>query len=142
MTVQLAMRKNDTRLTARAIRWWTDSIYSHCELVVDGMCYSSSAMDKGVRHKAIALNPEHWDVIDLPWADAAKILRHFHVTRKHNYGWASLAASQMLNLNRELGKSPFCSQWCANALGLPNPASYSPRTLIELCIYINNYIME
>ena len=48
MTVQLALRKNDTRLTAKAIQWWTGSIYSHCELVVDGMCYSSSAMDGGI----------------------------------------------------------------------------------------------
>ena len=137
MTVQLALRKNDTRLTARGIQWWTDSIYSHCELVVDGMCYSSSAMDKGVRRKAITLDPAKWDVIDLPGADAARVLRHFQATRKHNYGWASLFSSQLFNLNRELGKSPFCSQWCAAALGLPNPASYSPRTLGEICLYIS-----
>src|SRR4051794_3882466 len=102
MTVQLAQRKNDTRITAQAIQLWTDSIYSHCELVIDGICYSSSAMDKGVRRKAIDLDPEKWDLIDLPWADAARALRHFQATRKDNYGWASMAASQALNLNREL----------------------------------------
>lgn len=140
MTVQLALRKHDTRLAARGIQFWTSSIYSHCELVVDGMCYSSSAMDKGVRRKAIALDPAHWDLIELPWADAEQVLRYFQITRKHNYGWASMAASQLFNLNRELGKSPFCSQWIAAALGLPNPVTYNPRTLGELCAYISDHL--
>jgi hypothetical protein len=139
MTVRLALRKNDTRLAARGIQFWTNSIYSHCELVIDGMCYSSSAMDKGVRAKVIDLDPAKWDVIDLPWANAAQVLRYFQATRKHNYGWASMAASQVLNLNRELGDAPFCSQWCAAAMKLPNPVSYSPRTLGELCLYINGH---
>ena len=137
MTVQLALYKGEGQLGNALIRWWTRSEYSHCELVVDGMCYSSSAMDKGVRRKAIVLHPAKWDVIDLPWADATQVLRYFQATRKHNYGWASLLASQMLNLNRTVGKAPFCSQWCAAALGLPNPVTYSPRTLGELCAYIS-----
>ena len=137
MTVKLALRKNDKRIVAKGIQWWTNSIYSHCELVVDGMCYSSSAMDKGVRRKTITLDPAKWDVIDLPWADADRVLRYFHATRKHNYGWASLLTSQLLNLNREVGEAPFCSQWCAEALGLPNPVTYGPRTLGELCTYIS-----
>lgn len=49
----------------RLVRWWTDSEYSHCELVFsDGMCGSSSWLDGGVRLKRIELDPDHWDVID------------------------------------------------------------------------------
>lgn len=136
MTVQLALRKHDTRLTARAIQWWTDSIYSHCELVVDGLCYSSSAMDGGVRCKEIHLDPEKWDVIDLPWADGAQIVAYFRATDHHRYGWVGLVTSQLFNLNRETAGAQFCSQWCGAALALPAPSSLSPRTLGEWCDHI------
>lgn len=86
MTVQLALRKHDTRTAARLIQWWTGSIYSHCELVVDGACYSSSAMDGGVRCKRIDLDPEKWDVVDLPWAEAEQVTSYFTATDHHRYG--------------------------------------------------------
>lgn len=140
MNVQLALRKNDTRLTARAIQWWTGSIYSHCELVVDGWCYSSSAMDGGVRCKQIRLDPEKWDVVDLAWVSAAQVLKYFRQTDDERYGWLGLIVSQLFNLNRETKGAQFCSQWCAGALGLPSPASYSPHTLAELCEYMNSFL--
>jgi len=138
VSVLLALRKHDRRLTARFIQWWTGSPYSHCELVVDGLCYSSSAMDGGVRCKAIDLDPDKWDVIDLPWADTAQIVSYFHETDHHRYGWVGLICSQLFNLNRETAGAQFCSQWCGAALGLPAPASLSPRTLGEWCAYIGS----
>ena len=139
MNVQLTLRKNDTRLTARIIQWWTGSSYSHCELVVNGVCYSSSAMDGGVRQKKIDINSSKWDVIHLPWANASQVLSYFEATDPHKYGWLGLITSQLFNLNREAEGAQFCSQWCAAALGLPNPASYSPRTLAELCEHMNRF---
>jgi len=136
--VRLALRKHDTRLTARFIQYWTGSPYSHCELVVDGMCYSSSAMDGGVRCKEIHLDTEKWDVIDLPWADGAQIVAYFRETDHHRYGWLGLVTSQLFNLNRETDGAQICSQWCGAALGLPAPSSLSPRTLGEWCSYIGS----
>ena len=133
MTVQLALRKNDSRIGARFIHFWTGSIYSHCELVVDGMCYSSSIMDKGVRAKVIELEPSKWDVIDLPRANAQQIQRYFVTTDSNTYGWFSLIVSQLLNRNQTDKTSQFCSEWCAAALGIPNPAMYSPGALAALC---------
>lgn len=133
MTVQLALRKNDTRIGARFIQWWSRSEYSHCELVVGGLCYSSSIMDKGVRAKAIDLEPEKWDVIDLPWADAAAVVDYFKATDSNTYGWLSLIGSQLFNRNQTDKTSQFCSEWCAAALGLPNPSTYSPQTLADSC---------
>jgi len=135
MTVQLALRKNDTRITARVIQWWTGSIYSHCELVVGGWCYSSSAMDGGVRRKQINLDPEKWDVSDLPWADAERVLEYFKATDHYRYGWTGLVVNQLFNLNRETKGAQFCSHWCAAALGIPSPASYSPATLGGLSVW-------
>ena len=48
-----------------AIRLRTWSKYSHAELVIDGICYSSSVRDGGVRKKAINLDSGHWDVVEI-----------------------------------------------------------------------------
>lgn len=137
MTVILALRKNDDRITARAIQWWTNSIYSHCELIVGDLCYSSSPMDGGVRAKTITMTSDKWDFIELRWAHAEAIQQYFKDTDHHKYGWGGLVTSQLFNLNRSSDKSQFCSQWCAAAAGLPNAASYGPASLAELVLYIN-----
>jgi len=136
MPVKLALRKNDPRITSRAIQWWTNSIYSHCELVVDGVSYSSSAMDGGVRGKIIFMDPNKWDLIDLPWAVADGVINYFKETDHHKYGWLGLITGQLFNLNRAKSDTQFCSQWCAGALGIPNATSYSPETLSTLVNYI------
>lgn len=137
MTATLALRKNDTRITSRFIKWWTDSIYSHCEIVVAGVSYSSSAMDGGVRGKVIQMDADKWDFIELHWADSEAVKNYFTETDHLKYGWAGLIVSQLFNSNRKAGRSQFCSQWCASALGLPNAASYSPSSLKNLCKYIS-----
>jgi hypothetical protein len=136
MTVQLALRKHDTRLSAKAICWWTGSIYSHCELVVEGVCYSSSAMDGGVRAKVINLDPSKWDVIELPWADPQRVKGYFAKTDGHTYGYVSMVTSQMLNRNQADIGSQFCSEWCANALGLPSGVTLNPGTLATWAEYL------
>lgn len=136
--VKLALRKNDTRLSARAIQWWTNSEYSHSELVIRGGCYSSSALDGGVRGKVIPLDSDKWDIIDLPWANADNALTYFAQTSHLKYGWAGIVVNQIFNSSREAGKSPFCSWWIASALGLPNAASYSPVSLKNLCQYLSD----
>lgn len=135
--MQLALYKGKGLIGNAFIRWWTGSQYSHCELVINGMCYSSSVQDKGVRRKSIDLNDGKWDVIDLPWGNEQKVLDYFTTTDSNTYGWLSLLFSQMFNRNSPTKGSQFCSEWAAAALGLPNPASYSPRTLGDLVQYLN-----
>lgn len=142
--VKLALYKGKGQLGNAAIRWWTGSPYSHCELVVDGLCYSSSVMDKGVRRKRvgpgadeISLGADHWDQIELPWADGAAIVGYFEATDSDVYGWPSLIASQVLNRNRPSAHAAFCSEWCARALILPAPSIYNPGALGELCTWLS-----
>lgn len=137
MTVYLALRKEDKRVTAKAIQWWTNSKYSHCELVVDGVSYSSSAMDKGVRAKIIEMPEDKWDLIPLPWADANKIRQYFIETDHLTYGWTGLIVSQVFNSGHPSSK-PFCSNWCGAALGHTAPHIFSPETLGKECLFINS----
>lgn len=136
MSVRLALYKGRGTAFNAAIRWWTGSIYSHCELVVDGASYSSSLMDGGVRAKIITFDPERWDFIDLPWADSDSIVEYFYQTEKDRYNIAGLLASQVLNRNQAFRHAQFCSEWCANALGVPAASSYSPATLGGLCGWV------
>lgn len=138
MTVQLALYKGQGQLGNALIRWWCKRQYSHCELIVDGWCYSSSMMDGGVRRKRIDLDSGNWDVIELPWADAASILRYFFLTEHQRYGVFGLFKSQVLNRNKEFKGSQFCSEWCARALGIPSGGTYSPDTLGKLCGWITS----
>lgn len=137
MEVQLALYKGKGQIGNYLIRWWTGSEYSHCELVVDGWCYSSSLMDKGVRRKQIDLTDGKWDLIPLPKADKQKIRKYFYETDSDEYGAFGLLVSQIFNRARQTPGAQFCSEWCANALGLPKASSYSPASLGALCKSLN-----
>ena len=89
-------------------------------------------MDGGVRGKRIDLNPEHWDLIELPQHFDLHVLHHFYATEGQRYSWFDLIRSQIFNLGSDEEGAAFCSEWCARALGLPCATIFSPRTLGEL----------
>lgn len=64
--MQIAFYKAPGTWVDKAIRLVTRSKYSHCEVVIDGVCWSASIQDKGVRQKRMWLNPDRWDVVDVP----------------------------------------------------------------------------
>lgn len=131
----LALYKGKGLIGNALIRWWTRSQYSHCELVIDGIGYSSSLMDGGVRAKQIEFNPNHWDFLDLPDHLAPAVLAYFNRTKDERYSWLDLIRSQVFNRNADEPGAAFCSEWVAAAIGLPNPTSYSPRTLAEVVLW-------
>lgn len=136
--VYLALYKGKGSLFNALIRLWSKSKVSHCELVVDGVCYSSSAMDKGVRKKVIDLDSGNWELIPLPWADADKILDHFQKTRKYGYGYVGLLLNQLFNLGRRTKNYVFCSEWCMEALSIPCPSLFNPHNAGTFCLWVTN----
>lgn len=110
------------------ICWWTKSPYSHCEIVMNGLSYSSSIRDGGVRVKQIEFMYERWDFVDVPDADTTQIASLFAQTRGDSYGWIDLLLRQVLN-KRGDSDGWFCSEWCATALGIPSAQEYAPGDL-------------
>lgn len=135
-TVHLAMYKAKGDLFNHIIRWWTGSIYSHCELLVNGNCFSSSVRDGGVRAKVMALPADKWDVIALPWADDDVVTDWFIAHERDRYGWLDLLTGQLLGMQRD-HRGVFCSEACAKALGLRNSTRMSPQALLDACLDIN-----
>lgn len=135
--VYLALYKGKGTIDNALIRAWTRSPYSHCELVVDGIWYSSSLWDGGVRAKRIEYREDHWDLIEIPWANDQQILDHYDATKHLKYGWMDLIRSQIFNRAHDYSKAAFCSEWCAAAFGIPNPTIYSPGRFAELIQYLN-----
>lgn len=134
--MQLALYKGKGLIGNALVRWWKRSPYSHCEIVIGDACYSSSVMDKGVRRKVIDLKPENWDLIELPWADEMTASRFYLATRGQRYSWLSIVWSQFFGREYDEPKASFCSEWCAQSLGLPTPCIYSPESLGKLCEFI------
>lgn len=137
--VQLALYKAPGKLFNRLIRLWTGSKYSHCELVMpDGRWLSASAMDGGVREKQVDFNPEHWDLVALPWANVDHIEQVFLRHRGKGYDWLGILLAQFLPLGIDSKSRMFCSEFCAAGLGLTIAAPrFSPVLLSEVARHIN-----
>ena len=112
--------------------WWTRSPYSHVEIVINGVCYSSSLRDGGVRAKTIDLTPSWWRVIPIEWADEIEVLRVFFRRQGQPYGYWDLLTQHVLRLPVD-DPGLLCSELCALMLGLPESTArgMSPGQLVE-----------
>jgi hypothetical protein len=113
---------------SHAVRWWTRSPYSHCELVfADGTAASSSYLDGGVRFKQIEFDQVKWDFVDIEGDEiAARLWFHEHAGRAYdllgNVGF-------VLGPVRDAADHWSCAESVAAALGYPEPWRYSPAIL-------------
>ena len=116
----------------RLICWWTRSPYSHVEIVINGVCYSSSLWNGGVRKKVIDLSKPHWRVIPIEWADEKAALRVFEQHKGKPYGWGDLITQHVLRLPVD-DPGLLCSELCALMSGLPESTArgMSPGQLVE-----------
>jgi len=121
----------------RLVRWWTRSPYSHVELVFsDGQAGSSSAMDGGVRLKAIDFDPAKWDFVELPahLEPAARKWFEDHRGAAYDY-WGNVHF--VLSPIGDALRNWFCSKADAAALGIPHPERFDPGTLHAALSFIN-----
>lgn len=120
------------RLTDRLTRKLTRGQYSHCEIAVDigggkYECYSASVRDGGVRSKTMPLPKGKWDLIPLPGLNEDKVRIFFKETCHRPYDlWGALGVVFKF---RQRGKQWFCSEWCAQTIGLPEGWRFSPNDL-------------
>lgn len=110
----------------------TDGIYSHCELAIENLgeynCYSSSNRDGGVRKKRMELPLEDWDLIEITHlVNVRDIVDFYKKTQGKKYDFIGLMSPVLGNLHDD--DKYFCSEWCAEAIGVIFPNKYSPSSL-------------
>lgn len=131
----LAMRFADW-----VIRKATRGIYSHCEIAVDlgdGVfeCYSSSLRDSGVRCKSMSLPSNKWDLVEVPdlMATRNRLQDLWKATKGKPYDLLGTLCvglgAHSKTINYWTKDKWFCSEWCAEVLGLKQPSSWSPNSL-------------
>lgn len=122
----------------RGVRWWTQSKYSHCELIFsDGMSASSSYMDGGVRFKRIDYDPANWDIITLPSHLEAKAREWFVAHDGNPYDlWGNVHF--VLSPVKHKSSAWFCSEAAAAALGFADAWRYDPALMYSVALSLSN----
>jgi len=115
------------KLAHSLICWWTGSIYSHVEIVINGVCYSASNYEGRVRSKVINLDSGHWDVVEIA-GDELSVSNWFARHDGQKYDWAGIARF-VLPFLPSRDDQWFCSEACAEALGMSDSWGRSPQSL-------------
>ena len=107
------------------------SVFSHVELEINGVCYSSSNRDKGVRSKVIdTSNAQKWLSFDLKKdIDVNRCLLYFETVRCQRYDWLNIFLTQIIKVNIQSSNKQICSEFVGNCLQLDNAYKYSPEAL-------------
>lgn len=126
MTVYLAMYKGPgSRLTHKVFHYatclFTLSRYSHCEIIFNGLAYSSSARDGGVRYKRIPdiNNSNRWDLFELPYVNPHEALKLFETRKGRKYDYFGVARYVLPFLPNSKNRD-YCSETVSLMAGLIN----------------------
>lgn len=129
--------RNDLLHTAShyAIRLWTWSKWSHAELVIDGVCWSASARDGGVRHKTIDLDSGRWDLVSLPLTDddVGRALGWFLLHEGDGYDYLNIGRFVLPLLGHERNKW-VCFEAIGSALGLAGTHKLTANDLFHWAV--------
>lgn len=122
MKIQIAFFKGKGSYVNSIVRWWTNSIYSHAEIVLpDGYTWigiSPYLKSKVDERKKISFEYKDWDFIDIKITeDQYNIIMEFYEdTKGQGYDWIGMLLSQFLPCKIKHKKRWYCSEWISYAL--------------------------
>ena len=119
--VYLAFYKGNDKLLDKIITWTSRGLYSHVEIIIDGISYSSSGRDGGVRKKLLGFmsfsNPNKWDIFELKVDDIESFKEKFEIVKsKKKYGSFNF---QRHNMKEKNGKYDYWSIILYHVLRIP-----------------------
>jgi len=144
VNICIGLYKGDGRLHNAIVRRWTDSIYSHAELILpDTTSITIFPFSlKGVHREPFKVEVEKdWDFICVPVNPyELNIIESFYEqTKGEQYDWVGMIASQLVPFHIKHQRRWYCSEWIAYALrragiinGLHEKADMSPEVLSRL----------
>jgi len=118
-TIKLACYKGKTTLYDYLAT--TILKYSHIELVIDDVSYSSSLRDGGVRSKEINFNTKHWDIFYLDVANTKrlnKFYKFFDKTKNCKYDKLSLFLN-LIGIKKDVETKKYnCYEYVARSFNI------------------------
>lgn len=139
-----AFDAGSTSLFAKLVRWKTEGPYSHLEAIIN--VYSEAEMrqfeganpalrvrgasadiNSGVRYAWLDLNPDRWDIIDVPGIDSNRVETWFDYHEGDPYDIRGI-----LNFILPVGHNPngwFCDAAIMAAIGSNQPWRFDPNVL-------------
>ena len=155
MKIKVAFYKGKGNFVNTIVRWWTGSVYSHAELILDdGITWIGiSPFVKSKISKRIALEVDRtqWDFysLDITEEQSRVILEFFEETKGEGYDWFGMLLSQFLPCKIKHRKRWYCSEWIAYALRIAcifdwkiikiyDRKDLSPAALHRLIVQVSN----
>lgn len=122
MKIQIAFFKGKGSYVNSIVRWWTNSVYSHAEIVLpDGYTWigiSPYLKSKVDERKKISFEYRDWDFIDIRITEEQYniIMEFYEDTKGQGYDWIGMLLSQFLPCKIKHKKRWYCSEWISYAL--------------------------
>lgn len=122
MKIQVAFYKGKGNFINSVVRRWTNSIYSHAELVLpDGQTWigiSPFLKSKIASRQKTSFDPVEWDFLSIEITEEQYevILDFYEETKGEGYDWIGMLTSQFSPCKIKHRKRWYCSEWIAYAL--------------------------
>lgn len=130
MKVQIAFYKAKGDWVDLLIRVFTNSKYSHVELVHNKDWYSSSPRDGGVRVKQIQDDGNSWDFIEVD-IDKEILYQKYREYKGRGYDFKAILLSNILPIGWHSKGKMTCSEFVADVLGYGNPSKFNPQDILD-----------
>jgi len=127
--VRIAFYKGNGGWVHRFVRWWTDSSYSHAELIMpDGITwisispFLSSRVAPRIKHQVD--NPADWDYLIFALSEREPVKKYqlnqlykfIDLTQGCRYDWIGMIMSQLGPYLIKRRDKWYCSEWIAHAM--------------------------
>jgi len=109
-------------ITDKSISWWTNSMYSHCEIVVNRTHITVAPETGIVIDDAIPEDktPKVWDIIELSYEVTQKqyldCMQFIHSLEDAEYDWKGILLCQFLKIGLDRTDKWYCSELVSKIL--------------------------
>lgn len=129
--MQIAFYKGKGGFFNKLIRWWTKHEYTHTELIIDGIWYTSSHTDGGVVERQRSGLSGNWDIYEVT-GDKKFALHVYDEVKGAKYDWLGIILSQVFPLKIHNKQRWFCSELNGKMLDVKDPHQHSPAEIFKL----------
>ena len=135
--IKIAFYKKTNNFFNKIISVWDNGPYSHCEILIENVhddvykCYSSSAMDGGVREKIMPIRTDSWDIFEYD-SDPSIAIQWFAHNKGKKYDYLGLLGFLIRPIPGDKSRL-FCSAACAAMIGIKDGWRFTPNSLSCIC---------